>query len=79
MLAALGESLVDDPAELCGCSLTLRQGGGRLQCWTRTAADEPLQRAIAARLREALPSLPAALELVYVPHAAKRREAASRR
>ena len=77
-LAGVGESLAEDPREVCGCALALRPSEARLQVWTRHACGDQVQRAIAAQLRALLPMLPADAELTFVPHTSKRKELACR-
>ena len=85
-MAAVGEQLSIDvpPAELCGAELAVRRTAFRLSCWTRSADDECVQRAVLRRLRIALKeSLPADVARgctwQYFAHHERRRQMATSR
>lgn len=75
-LAAIGGQLTPpgddaDLDEVCGCSLSLKKGGGlRLGVWTKNRGDEAAQRAVAEAIRAVL-ALEKAVALTYAPHDSK--------
>ncbi|OQR85005.1 eukaryotic initiation factor 4E [Achlya hypogyna] len=53
MLALIGEALEDDD-DVCGCVVSVRKSQDRLAVWTKTAVNEPLQRAVGRNFRKVL-------------------------
>ena len=79
LLALIGEQLCDDPAEICGCELSVKHSHTRLALWTRTASAEQVQRNIAMRARLLLGEALKDITWQYMPHTAKRRELTARK
>ena len=82
MLAVLGEQLdlrrtAAGDEEVLGCALSKRKSHAKIAVWTRHAADEAVQCAIARRLRELSFGFTDS-QLSYVPFSASKQSAARR-